>query len=63
MNRRHAPRPGVIAKFALCGRVLQDDSPVTEFERRRHDQLVADEIARYEANRRTLFDSTDPEAA
>lgn len=62
MNRRHAPRPEVLAKFAMCGRACLDDSPVTEFERRRHDQLVAEEMARREASDRGLFDPP-PKAA
>jgi hypothetical protein len=62
VNRRYKPRAYVLDKLRDCGRVLQDDSPVSEFERRRHDQLIAEQIARDNANRRDLFDN-DPEAA
>lgn len=64
MNRRryrYQPDPAVLAKLRLCGRVCEDDSPVTEFERRRHAQLIAEEMARRE-RKRDLFND-DPEVA
>jgi hypothetical protein len=63
MNRRPSkPRAYVLDRLRDCGRMLQDVSPVTEFERRRHDQLIAEQIAR-EQRKADLFNNDPEEAA
>ena len=61
--RLTAPQMEVYRRLGQCAQVCLDDSPVTDFERRRHEQLVAEEMARYQSRRRDLFTDDGPEAA
>lgn len=53
-------RPEVLQHFQECVPVANDESPVSDFEKRRHRQLIADQLAR-ESKKPDLFDG--PEAA
>lgn len=61
--RLTAPQMETYRRLGQCAMECLDQSPVTEFERRRHAQLVAEEMARYHAKRRDLFTDNGPQDA
>lgn len=51
-------RHEVLQHFQECLAVANDESPVSDFEKRRHRQLIADQLAR-EQKKKDLFGPHD----
>lgn len=58
MNHQPLIRPEVLQHFQECLAVANDETPVSDFERRRHRQLIAEQLAR-DRRKPDLFDGPD----